>query len=396
MFIEHKLSIKPRDNAGETPLDLACIRGFDQEDDQNYKKKRLEGGEEATYRYHIVKMLLEQTDKNGKQLINIKYRNYQNGSNCPLHWTIYWADYHLSKLFIETNPRLLFLVNSQDCVPFDMALFGSNPAFESQAIITVDFLLDLVYQVLINADKKMIDFKSFFRKIEEDKKNLARQMTEMPNSNEKTLASLFAVTSKKDKNVVNNSLEITKNFFSKNEQESKNTFKTMLIQRLKKHGKKVTDHSEEEPLEIYKETIELRQTADDRLTYYVQRIIGWYGYFSRASLLINLIKRFNISPFKQLASGWSIVHILIRENRYQLLEYFLKAKYKYRESNYEFDLKEVINIPTINYLNSPLHIAAMFNNYESFKLIYQTGLAEVYQLNQRCIKAIDLIPQNKK
>jgi len=75
----------------------------------------------------------------------------------------------------------------------------------------------------------MIDFKSFFRKIEEDKKNLARQMTEMPNSNEKTLASLFAVTSKKDKNVVNNSLEITKNFFSKNEQESKNTFKTMLI-----------------------------------------------------------------------------------------------------------------------------------------------------------------------
>ena len=56
----------------------------------------------------------------------------------------------------------------------------------------------------------------------------------------------------------------------------------------------------------------------------------------------------------------------------------------------------MINIPTRNYLNAPLHIAAMFNNLESFKLIYNTGVAEVYQLNQRCIKAISLMPRNKK
>ena len=56
----------------------------------------------------------------------------------------------------------------------------------------------------------------------------------------------------------------------------------------------------------------------------------------------------------------------------------------------------MINIPTRNYLNAPLHIAAMFNNIESFTMIYDTGVAEVFQLNQRCIKAISLMPRNKK
>ena len=100
MFIEANLSIKVGDISNETPLDLACVRGFDQVEDQFDKKNRLESGAEATYRYHIVKMLLEQVDKNGKPMISINYRDFKTGANCPLHWAIYWADYHLAKLLI--------------------------------------------------------------------------------------------------------------------------------------------------------------------------------------------------------------------------------------------------------------------------------------------------------
>ena len=43
----------------------------------------------------------------------------------------------------------------------------------------------------------------------------------------------------------------------------------MMQQRLKKHRKKLDSFLKEKPFQIYKENIELRQTRDDRLTYYV-------------------------------------------------------------------------------------------------------------------------------
>ena len=99
----------------------------------------------------------------------------------------------------------------------------------------------------MRADKKMEDFTSFYQKIELDKQKLAKQVTENTANKKQNLASLFAASTKVEKDILNTALGITKNYFSKNTQASKNTFKTMMQQRLKKHRKKMESVQKEKP-----------------------------------------------------------------------------------------------------------------------------------------------------
>ena len=106
MFIENGLSLTTRDNTGSTPLDLACIRGYNRIEDMIDEKRPMPDGVTiCSYRFHIVSMLLAAKDKDGNRLVTIKRGELPSKINCPLHWAIYWGDYHLAKILIQECPK---------------------------------------------------------------------------------------------------------------------------------------------------------------------------------------------------------------------------------------------------------------------------------------------------
>lgn len=52
-----------------------------------------------------------------------------------------------------------------------------------------------------------------------------------------------------------------------------------------------------------------------------------------------------------------------------------------------------MKIGSEDYLNTPLHFAAIFNHCETFNVIHSMNIADPYMLNLRCNMALDLAPQ---
>ena len=92
---ENKVRALRHDVNGDTPLDLACIRGFDARENEMYKQ---EDGTYTSKRYQAVKRLLEYKDWNGKIVFDIDKTTIRKKMNTPLHWAIYWTDIDLAEL----------------------------------------------------------------------------------------------------------------------------------------------------------------------------------------------------------------------------------------------------------------------------------------------------------
>ena len=76
MFVENNLSLKRRDNTGSTPLDLACIQGYNNIEDMiDEKRPDADGVTVFSYRFHVVRLLLQAKNKQGKRLVQIKISN---------------------------------------------------------------------------------------------------------------------------------------------------------------------------------------------------------------------------------------------------------------------------------------------------------------------------------
>jgi ankyrin repeat protein len=115
---EEEVSIDTRDINGDTPLELACIRGFDGSQEESFTR---EDGYVVSRRFKVAQQLLEYVNKNGEQEITIEYRKLKKGLNSPLHWAIYWTDIDLAELVYKECQEQIFWVNKHDMIPFDMS-----------------------------------------------------------------------------------------------------------------------------------------------------------------------------------------------------------------------------------------------------------------------------------
>lgn len=141
-FVEYNKVLNERDITYSTPLDLACIQGFDRINNQVDLKGKKINNHACSYRFYIVKILLspikepslninakprllngkliDEGKENGdkpkirKQHFTLTYKELRKGANSPLHWAIYWADYDLAHLLIKENPMLLFWTNKKE------------------------------------------------------------------------------------------------------------------------------------------------------------------------------------------------------------------------------------------------------------------------------------------
>lgn len=156
--------------------------------------------------------------------------------------------------------------------------------------------------------------------------------------------------------------------------------------RIKNQSKNIKNLGKGGPLEIFSEETILQSKGPNKLSYYVNRIIIWFAFFNRGTDLYELIRKFHISPFMVGPSGWSIVHILCSEDHYSTLKFFMDHEYSYINSYREFNIHYVMKISTSDYLNTPLHLAAIYNNEDIFRLIYdEYHIDGIFNLNIHCL-----------
>jgi len=379
MMIENNMSLEPLDSSKCTPLDLACIQGFDRIEHQFNIEEGAETkeGKICTFRYFIVKKLLEATNPVTKErLITLKYNRYRWGVNCPLHWAIYWADYDLAELIIKANPKLLFYVNKDDCGPLDMSLWAPNRAFYYKALLVVDYLLDLIFEVLWNSNEEMTGFESYFINKEREENNKKMNKKSQHKKSIRSIAEILTL------------------FFMGDKKGSKQRFEDVRKERVSKHKKSTQSYTFPKIVYIVDETRILSRTSKLKMTYYIHRIANWYAYFGRGEELSLMMERYHLNPFKVNQSGKSIIHVLAEEGRTELISQMLSVEYRYLNEKRIFSLDQAIMIPTTDYLNSPMHLAAMKNHQKVFQTILEHDVGDVHQLNQRCIKVIDLAPKS--
>lgn len=378
MYKQEGISLEQLDNSNSTPLELACIRGFDLIEDQIYLTGPLRAGRHSSYRYFIVKILLESRDKNEKCLVTLERDKYRDHSiYSPLHWAIYWGDFDLAELIIQENPLMLFMINRNDEIPFDMCYRAMNKAFYQMSILCIDSLLDMTFEAIMNSDPQMLNIKNYFKN--KDKIEIINRV------------GMF-VQRESESNLI---FTICKHFFEGESKKGSKIFEELKERRLRSNrtNLQIKVSSGIKDIPIHEERSILEPEGVLMLPFYIHRVINWFAYFDRRHQLIELISKYHINPFKVNKSGKSIVHVLAQEGRADLLSAILDLKYRYISEKKVFSLAKSILIPTDDYLNSPLHLAAMNNHKQVFKVILQKNIGDVYQLNQRCITPIDLAPK---
>lgn len=117
-FKENGLPINTKDINGDNPLELACIRGFDENQDEKIHDEEL--GRSVSPRFKVAKLLIDYRGKDGEDEITIQYDKLRKGLNSPLHWAIYWTDIDLADCVYQECPKQIFWLNSNGMIPFDM------------------------------------------------------------------------------------------------------------------------------------------------------------------------------------------------------------------------------------------------------------------------------------
>ena len=89
------------------------------------------------------------------------------------------------------------------------------------------------------------------------------------------------------------------------------------------------------------------------------------------------MQRFHVSPFSRAKNGRNTIHIMCLEKGYEdMLALILLPTYSYHRSarNRKFDLKEALMVDSGYSSNTPLHHAAIRNNWKCFKLLIEAGV----------------------
>ena len=285
---EHKVNALTFDVNGDSPLDLACIRGFDVNETEKHKDENYypdaEIGFKSKYtskRYQVVKRLLEYKDHNGKIVFDITKGTCRKRMNTPLHWAIYWTDLELAELVFCEFPAQIFFPNKDDMIPFDMCYQTQSKFLEKKSMIIVYYLLDDIFDWL-NKHGKTEDFGPTHMSTE-NKKVVKRDEIRKNFERLKSAANCMQM--------INNILD----------NDTADDY--VELRRLYSESKlSILDHSPGVNFKKY-----------NKMDRYVQRLALWYGFF----------KKFHISPFAISSFGRATIHMLCLENRHQFLELIL-------------------------------------------------------------------------
>lgn len=157
--IKFNSRIDSKDRQGNTPLDLACIRGFSEfaNEVSSYAFQDKDASTvQITRRAFCAIKLLRARDQDGKKMINLQTIRFRtNKVNTPLHWAMYWKDVHLAEILFLENPEMILCENSDGKLPTDLIFYPypdnrfEESVEENQRVVfkllnsyAIDFLLE--------------------------------------------------------------------------------------------------------------------------------------------------------------------------------------------------------------------------------------------------------------
>jgi ankyrin repeat protein len=337
------MEVVRHDANDDTALDLACIRGFDHHCaetylDENYFPNKPEGEKafNTTKRFQIVKRLLEYTDHEGRRPFLITNSSIKSGFNTPLHWAFYWADIDLVEILYKCNPALIFKINRNKQIPFDIALQARDKFTSQKSLFIIYYILGEIYIWLTkcgyNDQVNDIEFSS-------------------------------------DSVDVNHREEIKKFYFKlKTVEDCKKKMDYILYNESAEEWEEDKALYKKATLTIRHPVHGLKDLEKNNISGFVQRIFLWFAFFKSETKFLKLMELFNCSPFDISSQGRAPIHMVCQQGQHDFLALILIPTYKYEDSVEEkFNLKTAANCVTDFNQNTALHTAAQSNKWKCYK-----------------------------
>lgn len=133
----NEIPINATDVNGDDPVNLACIRGFDERVDEQVFDEEI--GRYVSRRFKVAKLLLDYRAKDGTNELVIRYDKLRKGLNSPLHWAIYWTDIDLADYVYQECREQIFWMNQDGMIPFDMCYQTETKFSENKAKMVRNF-----------------------------------------------------------------------------------------------------------------------------------------------------------------------------------------------------------------------------------------------------------------
>lgn len=414
-YRETNESLDQRDKNGDTPLNLACIRGYDGDEDETWttqpdsedlekntgNEENKESSETAgkpyttSARYEIVRLLL-------RQGANLKRRD---NLNSPLHWAIYWADLHLASILYEFYPNQVIWTNAEGQIPFDICLLCPRSKIKGfQGTLIVEDLLDdimndmneMIQAAKNKTSKEEINraYKSKFSFVfKYDIRQAIKKFFEIPKIYNEALdreevfkthnitgdwdkrrqkvqyAECFYVDIQAERELeTSHPMDLIKKFAKKSaivrlnqvSKENKKKWKNFDFEKAKNDVIFIIDHTKK---------LKAKGNPKLRITKNLQKLFHWLAYFERADEMLLLMKEFRVSPFVKNKLGRNILHQLCRDNKHQMLNFVLNC------CNYRFSggsgttLDDALQMQSDFDFSTCTHYCFQYEAFESYQIL---------------------------
>ena len=331
------ISLDLKDSLGYTALELACVRGYRKlntrlgQSDAEVEDSHLK----SSNRSIIVKMLQNESPKN---LLLLK--NFKREANTPMHWAIYWSDKQLAQYLVQQNPLMLFSLNEDNLVPFEMAFkFRSKLVLKDNKEL-IDRLAMQVYPQVMSQGLKSLEVSS------------AGSTTQGLGYNSSTTGPVTAGPIK---------------VYSTN-------YRAFEVGHL---------WLEESVVKTLPEMCE---------AYLIQKVMVFLLMNDRLEAFKKVMKKYTISPFKKKAilNNLNVLHFMTLFSQATTLKNFFKIDFEYEE-NKKFDWPTVLKIQTAYNLDTPAHLCCRYNRQEVFSELKHLK-ADLDVFNFRGWRPLDLAP----
>ena len=339
------ISLELKDARKYTALELACIRGFrkldrkvgqsDAEVEESHKK--------PSPRSEIVKML-QQASPNNLLLL----KSFKRKVNTPMHWAIYWADKYLAQYLAQQNPLLLFSLNQDKMVPFEMAFkFKSNLVKEYNREL-IDQLVMGVYPEVMSRGLKSLGGAT-------------------PASSGVGSANQGLGYSTGPKTLSGTTVKV----FPPNY----NAF---------------------EVGHLWLDEDVLKKLPGMAEAFLVQKVMVFLLMNDKLEEFVKVMKKYTISPFKRkgIMNNLNVIHFMTLYSQPNTLKRFFTINFEY-EFNFKFEWPTVLKISTSDNLDTPAHLCCRYNRKEIFTE-FKNLHVDLDAYNFRGWRPLDLAPLQSK
>jgi ankyrin repeat protein len=354
------------DKYGNTPANMAMVRGFRKEGD-NYIYN--EKGRQMKSFLILKSLMLAQCDVS--EIAN-------KSMNTPMHWACFHQDLESTQEFLYRADEMLFTRNESGLYPFDLLIEFRKPKVSERE--SLELLEKIIYKIF---NKYVIPYVNYANNAQLDLFELG------------TVDDRFSINSLKKRTgepISQGELEYRPEYTPISSPEQPGLKKKVWDKRLgfmsKLKSNKVCSELRLEPSAQFT-VIGTHQKLRGKQIF-LHHLLLWAVVTDNKIFVETLVGQFGCNPFRVEVFNVSPILMAAKYNRMELMRYLLNAAYITNGKQISADqLREWINTPTAHTMENCMHFAVNAGHYNMALMLIQLG-ADCNWMSSRGLKPLEI------